>query len=230
MYLNVFKNKIKYLSIIENNKMYSQGKIYKLYSKEGDLCYIGSTIQPLWRRLKVHKYPSNGCRSKELFEKYESIEIELLEDYPCNYRYELEAREKMYILKTDNCVNKNVPTNGHNGKEKEDYVNCSEEVKNFKFTGQGDAKKLSEIKKQKRREFDLQRYNTNVEEARKIKIIQKLSNVGNVPTETSIDKYNISIEDILKIQEYLGKIDNLQNKEKINNKLLKRIKYINNKN
>ena len=136
----------------------------------------------------------------------------------------------MYILKTDNCVNKQIPTNGHNGSEKKDYIACSEEVKNFKFTGQGDAKKLSEIKKQKRREFDLQRYNTNVEEARKIKIIQKLSNVGNVPTESSIDKYNISIEDILKIQEYLGKIDNLQNKEKINNKLLKRIKYINNKN
>jgi len=208
--------------------MYSQGKIYKLYSREGDECYIGSTIQPLWRRLQVHKYPSNRCRSRELFEKYKCIEIELLEEYPCNTRYELEEREKMYIIKTDNCINSCIPNMCI--KIRENYVNNDEEVKNFKFTGQGDAKKLAELKKQKRREFDLQRYNTNAEEARKTKIIQKLSNVGNVPTEASIDKYNLTINDILKIQEYLGKIDNLENKEKINNKLLKRIKYINNKN
>lgn len=207
--------------------MYSQGKIYKLYTKESDECYIGSTIQPLWRRLQVHKYPSNRCRSRELFEKYNYVEIELLEEYPCNCRYELEQREKEYILKTDNCINKNTPNLFVN--EKENYVNNSEEIKNFKFTGQGDAKKLAQLKKEKRREFDLERYNRNPEQARKTKILQKLSNVGNVPTEASIDKYNITINDLLKLQEYLGKIDNLENKEKINNKLLKRIKYINNK-
>lgn len=205
--------------------MYSQGKIYKLYTKEGDECYIGSTIQPLWRRLQVHKYPSNQCRSRELFEKYKCIEIELLEEYPCNTRYELEAREKEHIKKTDNCINNNIANKCI--QEKENYVNDSEEVKNFKFKGQGHAK---ELKRQKRRVFDLQRYNKCPEEARKTKIIQKLSNVGNVPTEASIDKYNITINDLLKLQEYLGKIDNLENKEKINNKLLKRIKYINNKN
>ena len=189
--------------------MYSQGKIYKLYTKESDECYIGSTIQPLWRRLQVHKYPTNRCRSRELFEKYKCIEIELLEEYPCNTRYELEQREKEHIIKTDNCINKQIPTAE---KERE----SSEEIKNFK--------------RQKRREFDLERYNRCPEESRKTKIIQKLSNVGNVPTEASIDKYNITINDLLKLQEYLGKIDNLENKEKINNKLLKRIKYINNKN
>lgn len=207
--------------------MYSQGKIYKLYTKEGDECYIGSTIQPLWRRLQVHKYPTNSCRSRELFKKYKCIEIELLEEYPCNTRYELEAREKEHIIKTDNCINKRIPSNI---KEKENYVKYSEEVKNFKFTGQGCAKELAELKREKRRQFDLQRYNKNPEQARKTKILQKLSNVGNVPTEASIDKYNITINDLLKLQEYLGKINNLENKEKINNKLLNRIKYINNKN
>jgi hypothetical protein len=214
--------------------MYSQGKIYKLYTKEGDECYIGSTIQPLWRRLQVHKYPTNRCRSRELFEKYKCIEIELLEEYPCNTRYELEAREKEYIKKTDNCINNN----------KENYVNCSEEVKRSVASNDregvktiGDTKKLADstsemrvLKREKRREFDLQRYNSCPEEARKTKILQKISRVGNIPTEASIDKYNITINDLLKIQEYLGKIDNLENKEKINNKLLKRIKYINNKN
>jgi hypothetical protein len=208
--------------------MYSQGKIYKLYTKEGDECYIGSTIQPLWRRLQVHKYPTNRCRSRELFEKYKCIEIELLEEYPCNTRYELEAREKKHIIKTDNCINNNIPNKCI--KEREKHVRDSEEVKNFKFTGQGSAKELTELKREKRRKFDLERYNNCPEEARKTKIIQKLSNVGNVPTEASIDKYNITINDLLKIQEYLGKINNLENKEKINNKLLKRIKYINNKN
>jgi retron-type reverse transcriptase len=202
--------------------MYSQGKIYKLYTKEGDECYIGSTIQPLWRRLQVHKYPTNRCRSRELFEKYKCIEIELLEEYPCNTRYELEAREKEYIKKTDNCINNN----------KENYVNCSEEVKRSVASNDcegvktiGDTKKLADstsemrvLKREKRREFDLQRYNSCPEEARKTKILQKISRVGNIPTEASIDKYNITINDLLKIQEYLGKIDNLENKEKINNK------------
>jgi hypothetical protein len=208
--------------------MYSEGKIYKLYTKEGDECYIGSTIQPLWRRLQVHKYPSNRCRSRKLFEKYKCIEIELLEEYPCNTRYELEEREKEHIIKTDNCINIKIPNKCI--KEREKHVRDSEEVKNFKFTGQGSAKELTELKREKRRKFDLERYNNCPEEARKTKIIQKLSNVGNVPTEASIDKYNITINDLLKIQEYLGKINNLENKEKINNKLLKRIKYINNKN
>jgi hypothetical protein len=194
--------------------MYSQGKIYKLYTKESDECYIGSTIQPLWRRLQVHKYPSNHCRSRELFKKYKCIEIELLEEYPCNTRYELEQREKEHIIKTDNCINKQIPNK------------CIKERENR----EGLAKELAELKRQKRREFDLERYNRCPEESRKTKILQKLSNVGNVPTEASIDKYNITINDLLKLQEYLGKIDNLENKEKINNKLLKRIKYINNKN
>jgi len=206
--------------------MYSEGKIYRLYSKEGDKCYIGSTIQPLWRRLQVHKYIGNRCRSKELFNLYNCIEIELLEEYPCDTRHQLETREKAYIQMYDNCVNKNLPGDGG---AKDLYVRECDEVKNFKFTGQGDAKKLSELKKQKRREFDLQRYNTNVILSRKTKIIQKLSNIGNVPTERTIDKYNISISDILKIQEYIKKIDDLQNKEKINNKLLNRIKYIQSK-
>lgn len=209
--------------------MYSQGKIYKLYTKEGDECYIGSTIQPLWRRLQVHKYPSNRCRSKELIQMYKftSILIELLEDYPCNSRYELETREKEYIEMTDNCVNKqNLPHSNEMSPTQSalsptQSALCSEEEKFINVH--------CVSKKEKRREFDLGRYNNCPEKARKTKIIQKLSNVGNVPTEASIDKYNITINDLLKLQEYLGKIDNLENKEKINNKLLKRIKYINNK-
>jgi hypothetical protein len=34
---------------------YKNGKIYKLWSPEGDEIYIGSTIQPLYARLSAHK-------------------------------------------------------------------------------------------------------------------------------------------------------------------------------
>ena len=58
----------------------------------------------------------------------------------------------MWSIKTDNCINKIIPNKCI--REKENYVNNCEEVKNFKFTGQGDAKKLAELKKEKRRDYD----------------------------------------------------------------------------
>ena len=38
----------------------------------------------LYKRKASHKQKSNKCQSKILFEKYDDIRIELLEDYPCN--------------------------------------------------------------------------------------------------------------------------------------------------
>ena len=79
---------------------YSKGKIYKLLNAVTDDIYVGSTVQPLSCRLFGHKYnidlPQHEknklyCKMKEL--GADNFYIELLENYPCQTREELRARE-----------------------------------------------------------------------------------------------------------------------------------------
>lgn len=85
---------------------YKNGKIYKLWSPEGDEIYIGSTVQPLYKRFHHHKNTSE-CRSKILFEKYNDVRIELIECCPCNNKEELTKKEGEYI-RNNNCINKKI--------------------------------------------------------------------------------------------------------------------------
>jgi len=95
-------------------ELYKQGKIYKLVSSETDKIYIGSCCQPLHKRFYVHKQGSlrghNRCYSKKLFELGGEVKIILIENYPCETKYELQKRERYHIEQNSNCVNKNIPT------------------------------------------------------------------------------------------------------------------------
>ncbi len=93
---------------------YKNGKIYKLTSKQTDKIYVGSTIQTLNKRMIAHitkiKCGSN-ITSVEIL-KYDDAIIELLDDYPCNSKTELEKREQHYMdLYKDIIVNKYNTTN-----------------------------------------------------------------------------------------------------------------------
>ena len=76
---------------------YSKGKIYKITSPSlpGE-CYIGSTTCILHKRMITHKCDYNrnrsGITSKLIMCNGDAI-IELIEDYPCASRSELERRE-----------------------------------------------------------------------------------------------------------------------------------------
>jgi hypothetical protein len=79
---------------------YKNGKIYIIRSKCGPEYYIGSTAYlTLAQRFTKHKTNFKCGKLKEtskiLFEKYgvENCCIELLEEYPCSSKTELEARE-----------------------------------------------------------------------------------------------------------------------------------------
>ncbi len=89
---------------------YQKGKIYKLWSPQGedDEIYIGSTIQLLHMRKSHHKNKSSLCQSKILFEKYDDVRIELIEEYPCNSKIELHKKEGEYI-RNNKCLNKIIP-------------------------------------------------------------------------------------------------------------------------
>ena len=78
------------------------GSVYKL--TDGDMCYYGSTKDPLWKRLKAHKYMGNCCRSSQLNrDKLEIIEVERVDDLE-----ELLVRERYYI-ENNECINYKMP-------------------------------------------------------------------------------------------------------------------------
>ena len=93
---------------------YQKGKIYKLWSPSKNLIYYGSTVETLASRLAKHKSHYKKHNDDNTKTNYiasflildcEDYKMELLENYPCNNRQQLERKEGEYI-KNNECVNK----------------------------------------------------------------------------------------------------------------------------
>ena len=80
---------------------YKNGKIYQILNNVNDDVYVGSTTQPLCKRLYKHKADTKvrDCNIHKLIREIgeDKIYIELIESCPCNSREELRAREGYYI-------------------------------------------------------------------------------------------------------------------------------------
>jgi hypothetical protein len=95
---------------------YNRGKIYKIVDNTNGNVYIGSTCEPtLARRLTKHRghykeYLKGGnyTTSFKILEN-NNYSIVLLEEFPCETKDQLLARERYYIDNND-CVNKYIPT------------------------------------------------------------------------------------------------------------------------
>jgi len=120
----------------EYNPKYQNGKIYKIVCNNTGRIYIGSTYKTLEERLDRHEidYKShlkNGeMHYKTSFDiiKDNNYKIELIKDYPCNNKKELEREEGLHqreALFNDNvnCVNKIIA-----GRTKQEYA---EDRKNY---------------------------------------------------------------------------------------------------
>ena len=123
---------------------YQNGKIYKLWSPNGDEIYIGSTIQKLCDRRAKHKNSMN-CSSKILFEKYDDVRIELIEYFPCNNKEELNKKEGEYIRNND-CVNRCIAGRT----DKEYYEDNKEQTKEYRDNN-----------KEHKKEYDKEYYENN---------------------------------------------------------------------
>jgi len=118
---------------------YQNSKIYKIESITGEgLIYIGSTTKKyLSQRMAEHKDDYKkwkaGKKTKtasyDIFELYgfDNCKITLLENFECQTKDELNAREGYYI-KTLDCVNKVVPKRTR----KEYVMDNVESIKNTK--------------------------------------------------------------------------------------------------
>ena len=88
---------------------YGNGKIYRIISNETEIIYIGSTTQPLTKRMAHHKTLMK-CSSAEILQ-YPDADIILIENYSCNSKEELKSREQYHIddyrANGFNVINKN---------------------------------------------------------------------------------------------------------------------------
>jgi len=93
---------------------YKHGKIYKIYGKNHDMVYYGSTCKPICNRKAEHKNDFKRFEEGKNKKKTTSFNIlktgdyifELVQNFPCNNKEELREREDYYI-KNFPCINKN---------------------------------------------------------------------------------------------------------------------------
>ena len=108
---------------------YQQGKIYCIKSPHTSNIYIGSTIQPLSYRMSLHNYHYRKHTKGEYSNlssfdiiKFGDAYIELIENFPCANKEELEKREGEIIRESPNSINNNIA-----GRTKQQYYEDNKE-------------------------------------------------------------------------------------------------------
>ena len=169
---------------------YKNGKIYSIRSYQTEDVYIGSTCQPLFKRLYDHRnnykrYLNNKYHYVTSFEiiKLDDNYIELIELFPCNCKDELFKREGEIIREMD-CVNKTIAGRSM----KEYYENNKDKIKEYvKEYRENNKDKINEYNKdyrennkdkineyRKNNKDKMKEYQLNYYENNKNKINQKI--------------------------------------------------------
>lgn len=134
---------------------YNRGKVYKIVSPSTDLVYIGSTIQPLHKRLCSHrinykrflKGTYDNTTSFEII-KFGDAEIYLIELCNCNSKMELERCERSHIESIE-CVNKMIPGRT----KKEYYIENKEKFKQYNIDNRDKIKQYRTDNKDKIKQY-----------------------------------------------------------------------------
>jgi group I intron endonuclease len=95
--------------------MYSKGKIYRLVNSVDNEFYVGSTCDALHKRLYNHKAMSKHRPNYCVYQHFnnigwDNVRIVLVEEYPCETKYQLERRERHFIELMKPKLNKFIPT------------------------------------------------------------------------------------------------------------------------
>lgn len=135
---------------------YSQTKIYKLCCKNTEItdAYVGHTTNPIKRKYQ-HKSHCNNLNSEKYdYKVYQFIRdnggwnnwsMIVIEDYPCENRFEAESRERHWIENLNASLNSLIPT-----RSREEYMKLyKDEYKEYmKKYNIENSEKLRENKKQ----------------------------------------------------------------------------------
>ena len=146
---------------------YENGKIYSIRSHQTDKYYIGSTCLELCKRLychrqtyKMHLNDKYAYMSSYEILKYDDHYIEVIEDYPCKTKRELEKREgELQRQYKNDIVNNNYAhsTPEQFSEKQKQYYNENKEKK-LEY-----QKQYDEANKEKRLEQAKQYYEENKE-------------------------------------------------------------------
>ena len=156
---------------------YQNAQIYKIVDSGFNKCYIGHTSESLSQRMARHKYHYTAylkgthkkTRSFELFDEYgiDNCRILWIEDYSCNNKKEIEAREGHYI-ETTNCVNKT-----QLGRTKEQWFSDNRDyvlqLKKDNYQKHKDGEEFKQYNQQKSKQYFAENKD-EVNERRKAKI------------------------------------------------------------
>jgi len=145
---------------------YQKGKIYKIISPSKNLVYYGSTTQTLSQRLTDHikhyKYYNDNKKpflSSFLVIECEDYKIELVEEYPCNNKQQLNKKEGEY-QKANECVNSQIAgrtiKEWHEDNKERVAIKQKEYQQDHKEQKAKTAKKYNEKNKDKIREYQKQ--------------------------------------------------------------------------
>ena len=165
---------------------YSKSKIYKIVCNITSETYYGSTCQSLAKRLGHHRSDFNRWKNGEgrYVKSFDIIErgdydYSLVQNYPCDSKEELHARERYYIENFD-CVNKVIP-----GRTEKEYREVNKELKSEYL------KEYREVNKEKIRE-----QKKEYREANKERLLKKHREYGEVKVVcgcgSEITKNNLS--------------------------------------
>jgi len=149
---------------------YENGKIYTIRSYKTDLVYVGSTTQPLSKRLHEHKKGHNEwmknskkyVSSFEIFKLDDGPYIELVKNHPCSCRDELIKEEGKYIRKIK-CVNKRVEGRTYKERCEDNKEKMKEYRKEYYNLNKEYHKEYYEDNKEKMKEYRKEYYEDNKE-------------------------------------------------------------------
>ena len=136
---------------------YSNGKIYKILNSTDNEVYVGSTIEPLCKRMWKHRHDSKRRGQGKLYEHMnelglEHFYIELIEAYKCNSEEELFAKEGEWIRRVG-TLNMNIAGRTKQQWEADDYERRMKQMKTHRDNHKGE-----------RKEYDEKRYEQNKDE------------------------------------------------------------------
>lgn len=105
----------------EPKNEFAECKFYRITSSATDKVYVGHTTKSLETRMKRHREDSKSkvkrkCMSSEIISvNPKKAKIELIEEYPCTNIQDARMRERYWVEKTPNCINKTTPGQGREG-------------------------------------------------------------------------------------------------------------------
>jgi len=169
----------------EYDPKYQQGKIYKIVCNITNEIYIGSTIQTLEKRLGQHK--NQNYMSKQIIEQ-NNYEIELIKDYPCNNKRELEEEESKYI-RENKCINIVIPNRTMKEWREDNKEKLKKQMKEYN-------EKYKEKNKEEINEKALDHYHNNKEEINKKRLEKVKCECGALVARAGLTRHLKSLKHI----------------------------------